>query len=102
LRRRGGEAGLFFYKELEDALSRLNPGIVLPDNVQSIIQRMESVPNTIQGNKEILEWLRGNRTVFVESEKSHRNVTLIDFANLDQNTYGRDRTNYGAISLKRA
>ena len=46
LRRRGGEAGLFFYKELEDALLRLNPGIVTPDNVQAIIQRMESVPNT--------------------------------------------------------
>jgi type I restriction enzyme R subunit len=87
LRRRGGEAGLFFYKELEDALLRLNPGIVAPDNVQSIIQRMESVPNTIEGNREILEWLRGNKTVFVESEKRHRNVTLLDFKNLDRNVF---------------
>jgi type I restriction enzyme, R subunit len=46
LRLRGGEQGLFFYKELEDALLRLNPGIVTPDNVQTVIQRMESVPNT--------------------------------------------------------
>ena len=61
LRWRGGEAGLFFYKELEDALLRLNPDIVTPDNARSIIQRMESVPNTIEGNREILEWLRGNR-----------------------------------------
>lgn len=87
LRRRGGEAGLFFYGELEQALLRLNPGIVTPDNVQAIIQRMESVPNTIEGNREILEWLRGNRTVYVESEKRHRNVALIDFANRDRNVY---------------
>jgi type I restriction enzyme R subunit len=87
LRRRGGEAGLFFYKDLEEALLRLNPEIITTDNVQSVIQRMESVPNTIEGNREILEWLRGNKTVLVESEKRHRNVTLIDFKNLDRNVF---------------
>jgi type I restriction enzyme R subunit len=87
LRRRGGEAGLFFYKDLEEALLRLNPDIVTADNVQSIIQRMESVPNTIEGNREILEWLRGNKTVFVESEKRHRNVTLVDYKDLKRNVY---------------
>ena len=87
LRLRGGEAGMFFYSELEAALQCLNPGIVTADNVQSIIQRMESVPNNIEGNREILDWLRGNKTVFVESEKRHRNVTLMDFANLDRNVF---------------
>jgi type I restriction enzyme, R subunit len=90
LRLRGGEAGIFFYSELEAALLRLNPGIVSADNVQSIIQRMESVPNNIEGNREILDWLRGNKTVFVESEKRHRNVTLVDFAdptNSDLNVF---------------
>src|SRR5438132_939722 len=60
LRKRGGESGMFFYGELEEALLRLNPDVVTPENVNSIIQRMESVPKTIEGNKEILEWLRGN------------------------------------------
>jgi type I restriction enzyme R subunit len=87
LRLRGGEAGMFFYSELEAALLRLNPGIVTADNVQSIIQRMESVPNNIEGNREILDWLRGNKTVFVESEKRHRNVTMVDFANLHRNVF---------------
>ncbi len=87
LRRRGGEAGLFFYKELEDALLRLNAGVVTPDNVQAVIQRMESVPDTMEGNREILEWLRGNRTVFVENEKRHRNVVLIDFTHPANNVY---------------
>src|SRR5437870_5583032 len=87
LSKRGGESGLFFYRELEEALLRLNPGMVTPENVNSIIQRMESVPKTIEGNKEILEWLRGNRTVYDESEKRHRNVAVIDYQSLDQNTF---------------
>ncbi|RJP24480.1 MAG: HsdR family type I site-specific deoxyribonuclease [Candidatus Abyssobacteria bacterium SURF_5] len=87
LRLRSGEAGLFFQKELEEALLRLNPGVVTTDNVQSIIQRMESVPNTIEGNREILEWLRGNRTIYDESEKRYRNVTLVDFGELIKNVY---------------
>jgi type I restriction enzyme R subunit len=77
LRRRGGEAGLFFYKDLETALLRLNPGIVTPDNVQSIIQRIEALPKTIEGNREMLEWLRGHHAVYVESETRQRNVTLL-------------------------
>ncbi|MBI4024013.1 MAG: HsdR family type I site-specific deoxyribonuclease [Verrucomicrobia bacterium] len=87
LHRRGGEAGLFFYGELEAALLRLNPGVVTAENVQSIVQRMESVPKTIEGNREILEWLRGNRTVYDEREKRHRNVTLIDFVSLERNVF---------------
>ena len=87
LYRRKGEAGLFFYADLEDALLRLNPGVVTSENVQGIIQRMEAIPSTIDGNREMLEWLRSNRTVYDETEKRHRNVRVIDFANLDQNVF---------------
>ncbi|MDP2326363.1 MAG: HsdR family type I site-specific deoxyribonuclease, partial [Gammaproteobacteria bacterium] len=86
LRRRVGESGLFFYKDLEDALLRLNPGLVTPDNVQSLIQRMEAVPKTMDGNRELLEWLRGHRTVYDETGKRHRNVVLLDPV-LDNNTF---------------
>ena len=74
-----GEGGLFFYDELEAALLRLNPGVVSPAEVPGIVQRLESLPTTIAGNREVLEWLRGNRTIFVESEKRQRNVRLLDF-----------------------
>jgi len=87
LRKRGGQAGLFFYRELKEALLRLNPGVVTSENVSNIIQRMESVPKTIEGNKEILEWLRGNRTVYDESDNRHRNVSGIDYENIDQNLF---------------
>lgn len=86
LHRRGGEAGLFFYKDLEAALIRLNPGLITAENAQSLIQRMEAVPKTIEGNREILEWLRGNRTIYDEREERHRNVTLLD-PRAEQNSF---------------
>lgn len=87
LSKRRGEEGLFFYAELEAALLRLNPGIVTEDNVQAVIQRMESSPPTIEGNRELLRWLRGEQSIFVESEKRHRHVRLIDYENLANNVF---------------
>lgn len=81
LRKRRGEGGLFFYDELEAALLRLNPGVVTPADVPGIVQRLESLPNTIAGNREVLEWLRGKQTIYVDGEKRHRNVRLLDFEN---------------------
>jgi type I restriction enzyme R subunit len=81
LGKRRGEGGLFFYDELEAALLRLNPGVVTPADVPGIVQRLESLPNTIAGNREVLEWLRGKQTIYVDSEKRHRNVRLVDFDN---------------------
>ncbi|MFA5263083.1 MAG: HsdR family type I site-specific deoxyribonuclease [Opitutaceae bacterium] len=80
LARRGGEGGLFFHDELRDALLRLNLGVVTTENVASVIAEIEAAPPSIEGNKQLLEWLRGQRTVFVASEKRSRNVRLIDFA----------------------
>jgi type I restriction enzyme R subunit len=85
--KRRGEAGIFHYPDLEEALLRLNPDIVTPENAQSIIQQLEALPNTMEGNREVIEWLRGTRTVFVPAEKRRRNVTLIDFTNLDSNVF---------------
>jgi type I restriction enzyme R subunit len=85
LGKRRGEGGLFFYDELEAALLRLNPGVVTPADVPGIVQRLESLPNSIEGNREVLEWLRGKQTIYVDSEKRHRNVRLIDFDNAPGN-----------------
>jgi type I restriction enzyme R subunit len=79
LARRGGEDGLFFNGELRAALLRLNPGVVTEENVASVIAEIEAAPPTIEGNKQILEWMRGQRTIFVAAEKRSRNVRLIDF-----------------------
>jgi type I restriction enzyme, R subunit len=87
LGKRGGAAGLFHYPELEAALLRLNPGVVTPENVQSVIQELDALPSTMQGNRDMLEWLRGTRTIAVPHEKRRRNVVLIDYADVDKNVF---------------
>ncbi|TAN04238.1 MAG: HsdR family type I site-specific deoxyribonuclease [Rhodanobacteraceae bacterium] len=79
LARRGGEGGLFFRDELEAALLRLNPGVVTVAEVPGIVSRLEAIPASIEGNREMLDWLRGLKSIFVESEKRQRNVRLVDF-----------------------
>ena len=78
LARRGGPAGLLFRGELEDALRRFNPWLT-GDGLRSVIERLESLPPTIEGNREMLAWLRGERQWYDEVEQRHRPVMLIDF-----------------------
>ena len=90
LARRGGPAGLLFRGELEDALRRFNPWLT-GDGLRSVIERLESLPPTIEGNREMLAWLRGERQWYDEVEQRHRPVMLIDFdtpgANVRQVTW---------------
>lgn len=82
---RQGEGGLFLYETLRRKLIDLNPGIVTAENVDAIIGTIESVRNDIDGNCEVLKWLRGKKSVYVESEKRERNVRLVDYDNLANN-----------------
>jgi type I restriction enzyme R subunit len=84
---RRGESGLFFYDLLKQKLQYLNSDFITPDMADEVIHRLESVRNNIEGNSEILAWLRGERSVFVEAEKRQRNVKLIDFTDATKNEY---------------
>ena len=85
--KRRGVEGLFHYPELEAALIRCNPGVITSENVQSIIQELEAIPPTMQGNRDMLDWLRGGRTIAVPEEKRRRNVSLIDFEDIERNIF---------------
>ncbi len=84
---RRGESGTLLYQVLRDKLIALNPGIVTVDSVDQVIAKIEGVRTTIEGNAEVLAWLRGERTIYVEAEKCHRNVTLIDFEHPAHNVF---------------
>ena len=84
---RKGEGGMFFYNLLEETLLQLNPGIITPENLDDVIRRLEGVRNSIEGNAEILAWLRGERSVHVATERRQRQVRLIDYENVDQNIF---------------
>lgn len=87
LKVRNGETGLFFYSILEQKLLELNRHVVTAENVSEVTRRLHNLRNTIEGNKEALEWLRGKKSVYVPTEKRERNVRLIDFESLDNNIF---------------
>ncbi|MDD9986977.1 MAG: HsdR family type I site-specific deoxyribonuclease [Spirochaetaceae bacterium] len=85
LGRRGGPAGMLFRGELESMVRRLNPWIA-EDGVQSAVETIEAIPPTIDGNREMLAWLRGERQWYDQEEARQRHVQLIDFNTPAANT----------------
>ena len=77
--RRRGEGGMSFYETLATKLIELNPGLVTPENVGAVIQAMEAAPPSIEGNAELLAWLRGERSVAHPTERRQLNVAVVDF-----------------------
>ena len=84
--KRGGEAGMLFRDELEAKLAEFNPWLSA-DAVRSIIETLDALPPTIEGNRELLGWLRGERGWYDENEKRHRRVRLIDFETAANNVF---------------
>lgn len=85
--KRSGDAGVFFRDDLGAKIKELNPWISDDSVVYSIIETLDALPVTIEGNRELLSWMRGERQWYDENEKRHRGVRLIDFENSDANTF---------------
>ncbi|MDO9465359.1 MAG: HsdR family type I site-specific deoxyribonuclease [bacterium] len=78
---RQGEAGLFFYNILKEQLINLNKGIINSEKANEIIKRMGNVKSSIEGNQEILQYLKGEKSVYYERDKRELNIRFIDFNN---------------------
>jgi len=84
---RGGEAGLFFYDILREKLIKLNKGIVNGEKANGIIKKLENVKSSIEGNQEILQYLKGEKSVYSDKDKRELNIRFIDFDELDNNEF---------------
>ena len=76
--KRGGEAGMLFRDELRAKLTTFNSWMG-PDAVRQVIERLEALPPTVEGNREMLAWLRGERQWYDDGQARHRRVRLVDF-----------------------
>ncbi|MCC6204602.1 MAG: HsdR family type I site-specific deoxyribonuclease [Hyphomicrobiales bacterium] len=83
--RRGGEDGMLLRDELAGKLRQFNSWLTDTD-VRSIVEKLDAVPATIEGNREMLSWMRGERSWYDENEQRQRPVMLIDFDNVEANT----------------
>ena len=84
--KRGGVDGIFFRDELETKLARFNPWMSA-DTVRQVIELLEAIPPTIEGNREVLAWLRGERQRYDETEERYRRVQVVDFDRPAENTF---------------
>lgn len=86
LSHRGGEAGTFFRGVLETKLAEFNPWMTA-EAVRSVVETLDALPSSIEGNRELLCWLRGERQWYDEAEQRHRPVTLIRFGTPSDNDF---------------
>lgn len=75
---RQGRANMLFRDVLEDKLREFN--LWMSEAVaRSVVDTIDALPATIDGNRQVLSWLRGERQVYDDSEQRHRPVRVIDF-----------------------
>jgi type I restriction enzyme R subunit len=68
-------------------LQWLNPGVVDLGRAEDVARALCRVKPNIEGNRAAWEYLKGLRTVFVETERRERNVRLIDPAHPESNVF---------------
>ena len=84
--KRGGVDGMFFRAELGTKLGQFNPWLSA-DAIRQVIERLEAVPPTIEGNREMLAWLHGERQMYDEDERRSRRVQIVDFERSVENLF---------------
>jgi type I restriction enzyme R subunit len=72
---------------LIDQLQRLNPGIVGNIRAEQVRDRLCRVRPNIEGNLDAWEYLKGLKTVFVDTERRERNIKLLDADCPESNTF---------------
>ena len=82
--RRGGEAGNFLRGTLAKKLADFNPWLS-EEGLRGVLDALEALPPSIEGNRQLLAWLRGEHAWYDETEKRHRRVTVIDFGRVAEN-----------------
>ncbi len=87
MEKRSDDTGLYFADVLEAQLIKLNRGILNTAGCEEIIRQLGLLRSTLEGNRDALSWLRGERSIFVQSENRQRNGTLIDFETPDNNLF---------------
>jgi type I restriction enzyme R subunit len=87
LRLRRGETSPILWDIFIQKAQSLNPGTVDHLKAEEIVSHLIRVPPTIEGNLQAWEYLKGLKTVFVETEKRERNLRLIDFDNPSRNAF---------------
>ncbi|HZY95145.1 MAG TPA: HsdR family type I site-specific deoxyribonuclease [Candidatus Bathyarchaeia archaeon] len=72
---------------LRQALKRLNPAIVQDEDADKVINGLRKLSNDIGGNKEFVEWLKGERSLILKPGEKATSIKLIDADNPHNNVF---------------
>ncbi|CPR38285.1 HsdR family type I site-specific deoxyribonuclease [Mycobacteroides abscessus] len=78
--KRLGRSNMLFRAALEAKLQEFNAWLS-EEQTRAVVDTIEALPANIEGNREVLSWIRGERQWYDEVEKRHRPVQVVDFAN---------------------
>ena len=78
--KRHGTATMLFTDVLEDKVREFNPWLT-EDQARAVVESIEALPPTIEGNREVLRWLRGERQWYDENENRNRPVQVVGYDN---------------------
>jgi type I restriction enzyme R subunit len=84
--KRNGRANMLFRDDLEAKLLEFNHRLT-EDQARAIVDTIDALPPTIEGNREVLSWIRGERQWYDEVEKRHRPIQVIDFETPSNNDF---------------
>jgi len=57
----------FEFATLTKAIKRLNPDVIETDeDVERVVSRVQRLSNDISGNKEFLDWLKGEKSIILK------------------------------------
>lgn len=86
--KREGESDMFFRDVLATKLKKFNSWLS-SDDIRSIIETLDAIPATIEGNRKLLMWMRGEGQWYDQEEKCERRIKLIEFdpEHIDDNDF---------------
>lgn len=85
-------ASLFFDELLYNKVKEFNPAY--PFNKEELIRTLSQLQNSAFGNRDFLNYLKGDKTFYLADENREYNLKLIDFTNTENNTYNVTKEYY--------
>lgn len=84
-REKAKNASRFFTETLFEKVKQFNPKF--KDSKEDLLRLLDLPLPTIQGNRDFLQYLQGEKTFFSKEENREFNLMLIDFENPDNNIF---------------
>ena len=78
----------FEFATLRKAINRLNLGVIETDEaVERVVSKLQRLSNDISGNKEFLDWLKGEKSIILKPGQKAKTVRLIDYEHVNSNSF---------------